>query len=230
MKLGIMQPYFLPYIGYFQLIKTVDNYVIYDDVNFIKRGWINRNNILLDGKSYQFTLNLLEASQNKLINEIFIAEDQSKLLKTIYMTYKKAPYFSSVFPLLEKIFVYENNNLALFVGNSIIQIADYLRLDTQFIYSSDIKEKDSSLKAQDKILNICKIMGATEYFNAIGGIELYSKELFTEHNIKLNFLKTKPIEYKQFNNTFVPYLSILDVLMFNSLEQINKLMEQYEIL
>ena len=229
MKLGIMQPYFLPYIGYFQLMKTVDKYVIYDDVNFIKRGWINRNNILLNDQSFLFTLTLLEASQNKLINEIFVSDDVSKLLKTIHAAYKKASHFSSIFPLVEKILGYEDKNLARFVGNSIIQIANYLKLDTEFIYSSDIKEKDNSLKAQYKILNICEVMGAAEYINAIGGRELYSKESFAEKNIKLSFLKTQPIEYNQFNNPFVYNLSILDVLMFNSVEQTNELLEQYEL-
>ena len=230
MKLGIMQPYFLPYIGYFQLIKAVDKYVIYDDVNFIKRGWINRNNILLNGQSFLFTLNLLEASQNKLINEIFVSDDVSKLLKTIHAAYKKAPQFSSVFPIVEKIFGYEDKNLARYVGDSLIQIADYLQLNTEFIYSSEITEKDSSLKAQDKILNICTVMEASEYINAIGGVELYSKERFEELNIKLSFLKTKPIEYKQFDNPFLPNLSILDVLMFNSVEQINELLMKYELI
>ena len=230
MKLGIMQPYFLPYIGYFQLIKAVDKYVIYDDVNFIKRGWINRNNILLNGQSFLFTLNLLEASQNKLINETFVSDDQSKLLKTLHTAYKKAPRFSSVFPIVEKIFGYEDKNLARFVGNSLTQIAGYLQFDTEFIYSSDIKEKNHSLKSQDKILNICTVMGATQYINAIGGMELYSKERFAECDIKLSFLKSQPIEYKQFNNSFVPWLSILDVLMFNSVEETNRLLEQYELI
>jgi len=173
-----MQPYFLPYIGYFQLIKAVDKYVIYDDVNFIKRGWINRNNILLDGQSFLFSLNLLKSSQNKLINEIFVSENQTKRLKTIRTAYQKAPYFSSIFPIVEKIFAYDDKNLARFVGNSIIQIANYLQFDTEFIYSSDIKEMNHSLKGQDKILNICEVLGATEYLNAIGGMNLYDKNEF----------------------------------------------------
>ena len=225
-----MQPYFLPYIGYFQLLKAVDKYVIYDDVNFIKRGWINRNSILLNGKSFLFTLTLLEASQNKLINEIYVSDESSKLLKTINNAYKKAPYFSSVYSIIEKIFAFENKNLARYVGNSIIQIADYLGLDTEIVYSSDIREKDASLKAQDKILNICEVMGASQYFNAIGGRDLYSIDHFSNLNIKLNFIKTQPIEYKQFNNPFVPNLSILDVLMFNSVEQIGEMLGQYELI
>jgi len=228
MKLGIMQPYFLPYIGYFQLIKAVDKYVIYDDVNYINKGWINRNNILLNGQKYLFTLSLLGASQNKLINEIFVEENQSKLLKTLETAYKKAPYFENIFPVIQNIFDYENKNLGKFVGNSIIQIADYLNIKTDFIYSSEIKKEDS-LKGQEKILYICKTFNATNYINAIGGQELYDKEIFKQNNIELNFLQTQIVDYKQFKNDFVPYLSSLDVLMFNSVEEIGKMLDKFEL-
>ena len=229
MKIGIMQPYFLPYIGYFQLIKNVDKYVIYDDVNYINKGWINRNNILLNSQKYLFTLSLSGASQNKLINEIFVEENQSKLLKTLETAYKKAPYFEKVFPVIQNIFDFEDKNLAKFVGNSIMQIADYLNIKTEFTYSSEIN-KDNTLKAQEKILNICKALNATNYINAIGGQELYDKEIFKQNNIKLNFLKTEIVEYKQFKGDFVPYLSVLDVLMFNSAEEINIMLDKFELI
>jgi hypothetical protein len=230
MKLGIMQPYFLPYIGYFQLINAVDEYVIYDDVQYIKGGWINRNRQLLNSNDFMFNLILLGSSPNKLINEIVVAENQFKLLKTIELAYKKAPFYFLVFPLLENIINYENRNLAKYIGNSLIQIAAYLNLNTEFIYSSEIKEKNSFLKGQEKVINICSVLNATEYINAIGGQELYDKTEFERHNIKLSFLKTYQIEYKQFKNEFVPNLSILDIIMFNSVEEINAMLNKYELL
>ena len=228
MKLGVMQPYFLPYIGYWQLINAVDKYVIYDDVNFINRGWINRNNILLNKQQFLFTLSLSGASQNKLINEIAVGEDQTKLIKTFSTAYGKAPFFDKIFPIVKQIFAYNDKNLAKFIGNSIIQITDYLDLKTEFIYSSEI-EKDCSLKGQEKIISICNTLQTTEYFNAIGGMELYNKDDFEENGIKLRFLKTQAIEYKQFNNSFLQNLSILDVMMFNSVEEINKILGKYEL-
>jgi hypothetical protein len=227
-KLGIMQPYFLPYIGYWQLINAVDKYVIYDDVNFINRGWINRNNILLNKRQFLFTLTLSGASQNKLINEIIVHEEQTKLIKTFEMAYKKAPFFEEVFLLVKQIFDYNDKNLAKFIGNSIVRIATYLGLKTEFVYSSEI-EKDCSLKGQEKILNICNTLQATEYFNAIGGMNLYNKVNFDANSIKLRFLKALPVEYKQFNSPFVPNLSILDVMMFNSVEEIGKMLREYEL-
>jgi hypothetical protein len=230
MKLGIMQPYFFPYIGYFQLINAVDKYVIYDDVNYISSGWINRNNLLLNGQKHLFTLTLLGASSNKLINEISVNSKQYKAIKTIETVYKKAPYFEDVFPLVKQIFEYEDKNLARFVGNSITSISGYLNINPVFIYSSDIKEKDCSLKGQSKILQICSILGATEYINAIGGQLLYDKIKFKENKIELKFLRTDSFAYKQFRNEFVPHLSILDVMMFNSVEDIGEMLTKYELI
>ncbi len=228
MTIAIMQPYFLPYIGYWQLVNAVDKYVIYDDVNFITRGWINRNYILLNKQPFLFTVLLLGASRNKLINEISVNDNQIKLIKTFESAYKKAPFFNDVFEIIIEIFEYCDKNLAKFVGNSIIKISNYLDLKTEFIYSSEMK-KNSLLKGQEKILNICNILKANEYINAIGGQKLYNKVDFESNNIHLYFLKTRPIEYKQFNNEFVPNLSILDVMMFNSAEQINKMSKEYEL-
>ena len=229
MKVGAMQPYFLPYIGYFQLMKAVDRYVIADDLNYIKQGWINRNKLLLNGTEYLFNLVVVGASQNKLIKDIEVAVDQSKLLTTIEVNYRKAPFFSDVFPLLEKIIYFEDKNLARYLGNSLMQIAKYLKFDTEFYYMSAL-ERDYSLRAQNMVINVCMLMKATEYLNAIGGVELYGKDKFKLAGIDLYFLKTKKIEYEQFNNAFVSGLSILDVLMFNSVEQTNELLEQYELL
>lgn len=229
MTLAIMQPYLFPYIGYWQLINAVDTFVIFDDVNFIKKGYINRNSILVGGKSQQITLELIGASQNKHINEIEVGNNSQKLLKTIEMNYKKAPYFSNVFPIIENILNNKEKNLAKFIGYSLEQISNYLNIDTQFIYSSNI-EKDNSLKAQEKILDICKKLDTTNYINAIGGQELYDKAKFQEQNIELNFLDTKLIEYKQFKNEFVSYLSIIDVLMFNTKDEIKNMIVNYNLI
>jgi hypothetical protein len=228
MTLGIMQPYFLPYIGYWQLLGAVDKYVVYDDVNYIMRGWINRNNFLVGGKAAMLSIALQGASQNKKINEIEIADDFRKFRKSIEMSYAKAPCFKETTLLLDNILGYASKNLAEFLSHSIRQVAGYLNLKTDILISSDI-EKDNSLKGQDKILHICKQLGASTYINAIGGQELYNPEVFASNNIKLKFLRTKPISYPQFKNDFIPNLSILDVLMFNSKEQVKAMLQEYEL-
>ena len=229
MTVAIMQPYLFPYIGYWQLINAVDTFVIYDDVNFIKQGYINRNSILSNGKSQVITMELIGASSNKLINEIEVGNNRSKLSKTIKQNYVKARYFEVVYPLIENILNQNEKNLGKFIGYSLEQISNYLEINTKFIYSSDI-EKDNALKTQDKVLEICNILKADKYINAIGGQELYNKEIFKENGMELNFLKTELVQYKQFKNDFVPYLSIIDVLMFNSKDEIKEMLKRYELI
>ena len=230
MKVGVMQPYFLPYLAYFQLVKYVDKYVIADDMNFIKNGWINRNFLLLGGRPFMFHLQLIGASQNLWIRSIEVGPNQYKLLKTIEVNYRKAPYFDKVFPLMEEIICYKAINLGRYLGNSLIKISEYLKIDTLFEYEGDNIQSEHLLKAQERLIANCKLFGATEYVNAIGGTALYSKEDFKKAGIDLYFLKTRPVEYKQYNHPFVPDLSIVDVLMFNSVEQTNELLMQFDLI
>src|SRR3990167_1351073 len=225
-SIAIMQPYFFPYIGYFQLLKAVDFFIIYDDVNYINKGYINRNSILVNMQAHKITLALLGASQNKLINEIEIGDNASKILKTIELAYKNAPFFSEVFPILNNIFMNKEKNLAKFIGNSLRVIASSLGLHTNILYSSEI-EKNNTLSAQYKIIEICKKLGISIYINAIGGQQLYDPTAFKNQNIDLFFIKSKPQQYKQFKNTFVPDLSMIDIMMFNEKPYILNMLEQY---
>lgn len=233
MRIGIMQPYFIPYLGYWQLMNVVDQYVIYDDVNFIKGGRINRNKILINNVGQNVNLLLHKASPNKLINEITLIDDEKKsrkkMMRTFEMAYHKAPYWDEIKILLDGILDYSDLNLAYFLKNSFEIIGNYLNIQANLLLSSDIP-KDMSLKGKYKVYEICKILGATEYYNSIGGFDLYSKEEFKQQNIELKFLKMKDISYKQFENEFVPYLSIIDVLMFNSKQEVQDFLLEYDII
>ena len=229
MNLAVMQPYLFPYIGYWQLVDAVDIFIIYDDVNFIKQGYINRNNILQNQQAHLFTLELIGASSNKQINDIKIGGNSNKLLRTIKQNYSKAPFYKDVFPALEEILNNEEKELCKFLGFSLVKIAKYLNINTKFLYSSDIKN-DKTFKAQDRLIEMSKILNATGYINSIGGIELYDKEVFSQNDINLSFLKTHEISYKQFNNEFVPNLSIIDILMFNDKEQIKEILTMNELI
>lgn len=232
MKLAIMQPYFFPYIGYFHLIYAVDNFVVYDDVNFINKGWINRNFILFNNDKKLLSLSLVKATQNKLINEISIFEPEKsaeKILNLISISYKKAPFYKDVFPLLEEIMFYKEDNLSIFLQNNIKKICEYLDIHTKILVSSQI-EKNNDLKGQEKILEICKKLNTDNYINPIGGVELYDKQNFQNNNIILNFIKTEGIAYPQFKNEFIANLSIIDVLMFNSKEKVHEMLKNYILL
>ena len=229
MKLGIMQPYFMPYIGYFQLMKAVDKYVVYDDVNYIKGGWANRNHILINGEKEMFTVTLQKASQNKLFNEIVIGDDFKKLMKTLQMNYSRAINFDQTMVLMERIISFPNKQLAVFIANSFREILSYLSVETEILMSSEIP-KDNSLRGKDKIIQICEILGADTYYNAVGGKNLYDQEELREHGITLNFVDSLPQVYSQLHTReFVSGLSMVDVLMNNTKDEVNRLLDSFQL-
>jgi hypothetical protein len=232
MKVGIMQPYFLPYIGYWQLINAIDTFILLDDVNYINRGWINRNRILINGQPKYITVPLCNASQNKLINEISIVKDSTwkkNILKTIELNYKKAPYFAQIFPIVHEIIFDDKTGITEYIESSLKLICTYIGINTQILLSSKIN-KDNTLKAQDRIIEICKRLSADTYINPQGGKDLYNQESFQNNGINLHFLVPENIAYKQFGNEFVLWLSILDILMFNSIEETKEMLNKYILL
>lgn len=230
MTLGIMQPYFFPYIGYFQLMNAVDEFVLYDNIEFTKKGWINRNRILVNGKDSYITLPLKKDSDYLDISERYLAEiwipERKKMLNKIIAAYRKAPYYSFVYPIIEKCILFVEKNLFSFILNSLCIIKDYLEIKTPFSISSSIPI-DHDLKSEEKVISICKARKADLYLNPIGGITLYNRDKFKREKVDLHFIKTNDFTYEQFNNDFIPFLSIIDVMMFNSKEKINEYLKSY---
>jgi hypothetical protein len=216
-----MQPYFLPYIGYFQLIAAVDLFIVYDAIKYTKKGWINRNRMLQNGTDVMFSLPLKAGSDQLNVCERELAEtfDREKLLNQFKGAYRRAPYFAQTIPLIEQIVRHGESNLFRFLEHSIVQVCKHLGITTEIRISSSVGV-DPALKNQDMVLGFCQAVGAKTYVNAIGGTELYSKETFRDRNLELSFIKSKAFEYPQFGAPFVPWLSILDVMMFNPLETI----------
>ncbi len=231
-----MQPYFLPYIGYFQLIKSVDIFVVYDDVNFIKQGWVNRNKILVGGKDFVFTIPLKEASSFVTIRDTQVNASQfikwrSKFLRTVEHSYKKAPYFLNIYPIISSILHKDMGySIADFAYESIKVFSNYLGLKTKFILSSEEYSETKNFDREKRLYHIVHQNKSTHYINTEGGIKLYDKNSFALNGIKLDFIKSKYIIYKQYDNEFVPWISILDVLMFNSIEKVNEMLDQYELI
>jgi hypothetical protein len=226
MKLGIMQPYFLPYIGYFQLIAAVDRFVLYDNIKYTKKGWINRNRFLLNGRDETFTVPLQAGSDFLDVRDRRVAADfdRRRLLARIGQAYRKAPFFEPAFAVFEKAVSNPEANLFAFIHRSILDACGYLGIATPIVPSSEIPV-DHGLHGQDRVLAICRQQGARVYVNAIGGQELYSPAAFEAQGIELRFLKSRPVEYEQFGAPFVPWLSILDVMMFNSPQTIRGWLE-----
>lgn len=216
MKAAIMQPYFFPYAGYFQLIAAVDLFILYDNIQYTKNGWINRNRLCRNGGAVTFSLPLKGASDYLDVCDRELAAEfkREKLLNQIKGAYQRAPYFAQIFALIECIVLYEDNNLFRFLHHSICRTCEHLGVRTEIRISSSIAI-DHKLKNQDKVLALCSAVGARTYVNAIGGVDLYSKEAFLEKGMDLKFISAHALEYAQFENVFVPALSIIDMLMFN---------------
>lgn len=228
-----MQPYIFPYIGYFQLIKSVNTFIFYDDVNFIKRGWINRNKILINGKESVVTFPCLKISQNKEIREIEVDlsdKQYNKILKTLSYSYKNAPNFNKIFPIVQKCLESNSKTISELAIYSVQQICDYVDITTEFELSSLKHTNTKGLGNADRLIEIVKLEKGTKYINAQGGQELYTKEYFKSKNIDLQFLNPLKCEYTQFDNEFVPNLSIIDVLMFNPKKEVKKMINNYELL
>lgn len=234
MKLAIMQPYFMPYIGYFQLIKAVDKFIIYDDVTYIKQGWINRNQLLINGESKKFTIPVSNGSSNTLIKDVVISNlafDKWKITfyKTLMSSYGRAPYYNNVLDLMDKIINSSTNYISELAVNGIEEVLKYLNISCDISLSSKVYD-NTKLMGQDRVLDICKKESAKTYINPIGGQTLYSHERFHQNGVELFFIMSKEFKYQQFNNEFVPWLSIIDVLMFNSPEEINEMLDNYELI
>lgn len=232
MKTAIMQPYVFPYIGYFQLIAAVDVFVFYDDVNFIKRGWINRNSILVNGRAQLLSFPCIKASQNKLIADVAIDPDAKafrKREKTIRQAYTNAPYFDAVFPLVEAVFAAGHCSISDFAIDSVTRIADYLDMDTRLLRSSEDFAHTRGQGKAERLKTITRALGSRHYINAIGGQKLYTASDFAEDGINLQFLNPGITPYRQFDGDFIPNLSMIDVLMFNSKAQVKAMLADYEL-
>jgi hypothetical protein len=218
MKLAVMQPYFFPYIGYFQLIAAADRFVVYDDVNYIKQGWINRNRILMNGRAEYISVPLKNASSFKSIRCTQIHENyriwRQKTLSTLQTVYAKAPFFAPIFEMINRTLDAPADNISLLAWRSVQSVLDYLEIRTQIVPSSSVYGNEH-LAGAERVINICQRERASTYINMAGGRELYSREAFSNAGLELRFLSPIAIEYKQFGEAFVPSLSIIDVLMFN---------------
>ncbi len=229
-KVAVMQPYFFPYLGYFQLISAVDVFVIYDNLQYTKKGWINRNRILVNGKDSYVSIELESSSSLSEIKEKRIADSFSreKLIRRIYGAYKKALYFNYAIKLIEEIIYFETDNLFDYVKNSIFKLSDWFNLTPEFVISSNLKINDNH-HGQERLIDICTQLNAKQYINLPGGRALYDPIQFDENNLKLSFLQPEKIRYAQFEEYFVENLSILDVIMFNSNKECSCLLNKYTI-
>ncbi len=236
MKLAIMQPYFFPYIGYFSLIKHTDEFILFDTVQFIRHGWIERNRILKPSDGWQYIMvPLKKHTRETLIKEIEINNNlpwKERILAQLHHYKKKAPYYSNVICLLNEIFSKEYNIIVDLNLASLKAVCDYLDIKASLQVFSKMNIDIEPANAPDEwALNICKALGnVDEYWNPPGGKSFFDKSKYVKANIELKYHSINITEYKQKGSVFEPSLSIIDVMMFNSVEEINKMLDNYELI
>ena len=232
MRIAIMQPYVMPYLGYFQMVAAVDEFILLDDVNFIKKGWINRNRVLLNGEPHSFTIPIQGMSQNKWIKDSMVAEGNDwrvKMLAMLKHAYSDAPHYPEVMPFLERLFGRTGGSIADMAEECIRFVVERLQLPTRILRSSELG-LGAGLRAQERIVAIAKGRGATTYINSIGGWDLYEPGPFERENIELRFIRMGDAPYEQWpRQVFVPYLSMIDVLMFCAPERIKGMMSLHTL-
>jgi hypothetical protein len=230
-RVAIMQPYFFPYLGYLQLMCSCDLFVILDDVQYMKGGWINRNRILVGGQPGWLTFPVEKDSIQLQINERSYAAGEgprSTILAQLDNAYRKAPHHGSVMPLVEAVMAFEDTNVAGFNTNLLRTLHERLDLGCTLLVSSQL-DKDPALTGQERVIDMCRRLGATQYINAIGGMALYDRESFGRHDIDLKFVRGWLAPYPQLGAPFVPGLSIIDVMMFNAPSELPALLDDYEL-
>lgn len=233
MKIAVMQPYFFPYAGYFQLMNAVDEFIVYDNIQYSKEGWINRNRILSNGKPSYFTIPLKKDSDFLDVRDRYISPEwkagRKRALNKLTESYRRAPYFGSVYPMIESSFLSVEENLFEYIYDSLEHVRSFIGIKTSLVVSSSVAA-EHNLKSTDRVISICHARRADNYINPEGGLGLYDREYFNHRGLKLNFLRSTGVTYQQYENEFVPSLSIIDLLMFNSIEQTRAFLETaYEI-
>jgi hypothetical protein len=231
MYVSIMQPYLFPYIGYFQLMTAADTFVVHDDVQYIKGGWINRNRILINGAPAWITLPVKADDHALNINQrtyVPAAATKRRVLRRIEGAYHGAPQFPVGQAIVAEALSSPDSNVAAFNVHAMRVVADAIGITTDVVLSSQLS-KDDALAGEARVIAICEMLGGDRYVNLPGGRELYAPAHFAERGLQLSFLEPRPRAYKQSGNAHVPMLSIVDVLMFNDLAAIGEMLHDFEL-
>ncbi len=223
--IAIMQPYIFPYIGYFQLVNCVDKFIFYNDVTFIKQGWINRNKFTMNGEEVYFTVPITKQSSSTYIydakiNRRLFEKFKQKFYKGVHQSYGKAPFFEPIFKIIQGVFELETDSMDLMAQQSVKLISKYLGLNTEFDSSRDLYENDN-LNGQNRVIDILRQEKADHYMNPIGGKVLYSSDIFLGNNLDLSFVKVSDNLKK---------LLIIDILMYHDIEHVKNILNQYDII
>jgi len=234
MRIGIMQPYFFPYLGYFQLINYVDKWIVFDTPQYIRKGWVNRNRVLKQNGGVKYVgITVAKASRETPINRILVSDQhwRKQIINDLdYYKIVRAPYYAQVVDFLNGTFRLQDDRLSIFLTRFLADCCAYLGLEFKYEVFSQMELSLSNITDPgDWAYEISKSLKADEYINPPGGKEIFEERKFFEAGIALRFLEPILVPYDQKSTTFEPGLSIIDVMMFNSQEQIRKMLTEYRL-
>lgn len=249
-----MQPYFFPYLGFYQGVHAVDKYILYDNLAYIKEGWMNKNRFLVvNGEPTYFIAEVKKKSSFRKISDIELVDNnwwRKKIMKSIFYNYKKSPFFDEIYPIVERVVNAKVGFLTELNSRSIIEVCNYLEIKAEITTDTskylqledklandelEISSRFPSIRLNNpekkviRVIEICRAEGAEIFINAIGGRKLYDKEEFERHNIKLFFVQTNQYSYQQSTEKFYSHLSIIDVLMNCGKDGTKKLLNEYTL-
>jgi hypothetical protein len=230
--IAVMQPYLFPYLGYFQLIAAADVFVLGDDLQYVRSGWVNRNRILHNDEARLITFPLkkdrfeLQINQRQLCDHF--SDEAERLIRLLTESYEQAPYFAQVMPLVERLIRFPQQNIALYAEHAIREMCAYLHIVTPIMRSSDLI-LGNPLDKQERIIRIAHTFEATTFITPEGGSVVYDRDHFARNRLLVRFFRMTPVEYRQFRQPFVANLSIIDVLMFNCVEQVQRMLAEYQL-
>jgi hypothetical protein len=227
-SVAVMQPYLFPYVGAYQLVAAVDEFVVLDDAAFMKKSYLQRNSVLLAGQAHAFSAPVHAASQNRRIIDHCFAGDWAPLLKLLQSAYGRAPMFGCVMPLIQSVLCDHDENLARKNTRSLQAVCDYLGLRRTWRLASSLMSAHP-LRGQARIIDLCRQVGATAYINPPGGRALYDAASFDAAGIALNFIAPRQSPYAQPAPSFVPNLSIIDLLMHLPPEIVRERLDDYAL-
>ena len=230
--IAVMQPYLFPYLGYFQLIAAADVFVLGDDLQYVRSGWVNRNRILQSDQARLVTFPLkkdrfqLQINQRQLCD--YFSEEAERLIHLIAEAYAEAPYFAQVMPLIERLIRFPQQNVALYAEHAIREICTFLQIETPIMRSSDLILGHPADK-QERVTRIAHTFEADTFMTPQGGSVIYDRDRFARNGLKVRFFRMDAVDYPQFGAPFVANLSIIDVLMFNCVEQVQQRLTQFQL-
>ncbi len=233
MKIAIMQPYFFPYLGYFDLINNVDLFIVFDSVQHIRRGWIHRNRVLhQNGNDWQYIIAPTEkAHQKASILDIRIIDAlpwQERILSQLTHYRNAAPYAEQTIKFVSECLIKDEPSLSRLNTQILKRCTNLLGIKFHYQFCSDLKIKmDPERSAEERILDLCEFLGAKEYINLSGGTDLYHPKAFESRNIKLTFRSLPTFVYPTEPYVFESNLSVIDLLMWNKSEDIKKYLDEY---